>query len=109
MDFLINNIINSYQVCNNNNFMFQAQSSLSESSRKLDLIKKSLELRRQELPPSSITAAELKEELLIVQSASPVPVAYTSLQPFRPSNNGRLYANSSVSRCAAVTGKLEVR
>lgn len=89
--------------------MFQAQSSLSESSRKLDLIKKSLELRRQELPPSSITAAELKEELQIVQSASPVPVAYTSLQPFRPSNNGRLYANSSVSRCAAVTGKLEVR
>lgn len=75
----------------------------------MDLIKKSLELRRQELPINSITAAELKEELQIVQSASPVPVAYTSLQPFRPSNNGRLYANSSVSRCAAVTGKLEVR
>ncbi|XP_065224040.1 serine/threonine-protein kinase N isoform X3 [Planococcus citri] len=105
------NVIRSFQNAKSadKKTLQEAQASLSESSRKLDLIKKSLELRRQELPSNSITAAELKEELQIVQSASPVPVAYTSLQPFRPSNNGRLCANSSVSRCATVTGKLEVR
>lgn len=62
--------------------LLQAQASLAESSRKLDLLRLSLELRRQELPPDSGTAAQLKRELASVQSASPVPVTYTSLQPF---------------------------
>lgn len=92
---------------------FQAQASLSESSRKLDLLRRSLELRRQELPPDSVAAAQLKKELQSVQAASPLPVTYVSLQPFpgSPSNQG--YEGkptvSSLSRCAAVTGKLEVR
>lgn len=91
----------------------EAQSSLSESSYKLDLLRRSLELRRQELPPDSQAAAQLKRELQIVQASSPVPVTYVSLQPFRYGSNGT--ANdarttpSSLSRCAAVTGKLEVR
>ncbi|KYM79227.1 Serine/threonine-protein kinase N2, partial [Atta colombica] len=84
-------------------------SALAESSRKLDLLRLSLELRRQELPPDSGTAAQLKRELASVQSASPVPVTYTSLQPFRGPLEGKATVPASVSRCAAVTGQLEVR
>ncbi|XP_024081668.1 serine/threonine-protein kinase N isoform X1 [Cimex lectularius] len=88
----------------------EAQVNLCESSRKLDLLRKSLELRRQELPPDSSTAMLLKQELESVQSASPVPVMYTSLQPFRDSSNRPLSNHpSSLNRTAAVTGKLEVR
>ncbi|XP_076248989.1 serine/threonine-protein kinase N isoform X3 [Calliopsis andreniformis] len=87
----------------------EAQASLAESSRKLDLLRLSLELRRQELPPDSGTAIQLKRELASVQSASPVPVTYTSLQPFRGPLEGRATVPASVSRCAAVTGQLEVR
>jgi len=44
-----------------------------------------------------------------VQASSPVPVTYTSLQPFRGSEP-RTGANpTSFSRVASVTGKLEVR
>jgi len=90
----------------------QAQVSLAESSRKLDLLRKSLELRRQELPPDSPAAAQLKRELQNVQAASPVAVTYTSLQPFHGQGNSTKSAGltpSSFTRCAAVTGKLEVR
>ncbi|XP_070169176.1 serine/threonine-protein kinase N isoform X7 [Polyergus mexicanus] len=87
----------------------EAQASLAESSRKLDLLRLSLELRRQELPPDSGTAAQLKRELASVQSASPVPVTYTSLQPFRGPLESKTTIPASVSRCAAVTGQLEVR
>ncbi|XP_051161658.1 serine/threonine-protein kinase N isoform X3 [Leptopilina boulardi] len=87
----------------------EAQASLSESSRKLDLLRLSLELRRQELPTDSATAVQLKRELASVQSASPIPVTYTSLQPFRGPLEGRATVPASVSRCAAVTGQLEVR
>ncbi|XP_025996951.1 serine/threonine-protein kinase N isoform X3 [Solenopsis invicta] len=87
----------------------EAQASLLESSKKLDLLRLSLELRRQELPPDSGTAAQLKRELASVQSASPVPVTYTSLQPFRGPLEGKATVPTSVSRCAAVTGQLEVR
>ncbi|XP_069686325.1 serine/threonine-protein kinase N isoform X3 [Periplaneta americana] len=90
----------------------EAQASLAESSRKLDLLRKSLELRRQELPPDSPAAAQLKRELQNVQAASPVPVTYTSLQPFHGQGDSTKSAGltpSSFTRCAAVTGKLEVR
>ncbi|XP_043287009.1 serine/threonine-protein kinase N isoform X2 [Venturia canescens] len=87
----------------------EAQASLSESSRKLDLLRLSLDHRRQELPADSATAAQLKRELASVQSASPVPVTYTSLQPFRGPLEGRATIPVSLSRCAAVTGQLEVR
>ncbi|XP_023247954.1 serine/threonine-protein kinase N isoform X2 [Copidosoma floridanum] len=86
----------------------EAQASLAESSRKLDLLRLSLELRRQELPADSAIAAQLKSELANFQSASPMP-AYTSLQPFRGPIEGRTTVPASVSRCAAVTGELEVR
>lgn len=83
---------------------------MSESSRKLDLLRYSLDIRRQEFPPESPAAQQLKRELQNVQASSPVPVAYTSLQPFRVGHEGKQYQNvSSLGRCAAVTGKLEVR
>lgn len=94
--------------CYINHKSLQAQASLAESSRKLDLLRLSLELRRQELPPDSGTAAQLKRELASVQSASPVPVTYTSLQPFRSPLESKTTIPASVSRCAAVTGQLEV-
>lgn len=47
----------------------------------------------------------------MVQASSPVPVAYTSLKPFNVGMEGKPYNNSvsSLGRCAAVSGKLEVR
>lgn len=89
--------------------MIQAQGRLIESSRKLDLLRCALELRRAELPPDSEAAAVLKTELQNVQAASPIPVQYTSLHPFRAGNQGKPSHHLSLSRCAAVTGKLEVR
>ncbi|XP_055537521.1 serine/threonine-protein kinase N isoform X4 [Wyeomyia smithii] len=87
----------------------EAQTRLSESSRKLDLLRKALELRRLELPQDSQAAIQLKAELQNVQASSPVPVQYTSLHPFRGSTQGKPAHSLSFSRCAAVTGKLEVR
>jgi serine/threonine-protein kinase N2 len=73
------------------------------------LLRFALELRRGDLPPDSEAAAQLKTELQNVQAASPVPVQYTSLHPFRASTQGKPSNILSLSRCAAVTGKLEVR
>ncbi|XP_058459791.1 serine/threonine-protein kinase N isoform X6 [Malaya genurostris] len=87
----------------------EAQTRLSESSRKLDLLRKALELRRLELPQDSQAAIQLKAELQNVQASSPVPVQYTSLHPFRGTTQGKPAHSLSFSRCAAVTGKLEVR
>lgn len=73
------------------------------------MLRCALELRRMELPANSEAAAQLKTELQNVQAASPVPVQYTSLHPFRAGNQGKPSHYLSLSRCAAVTGKLEVR
>lgn len=90
--------------------LFQAQASLSASSKKLDLLRLSLELRRQELPADSPAAGQLKRELQNIQSFSPLPVQYTSLQPFREGNDGKkMLTPCTFSRCPAVTGTLEVR
>ncbi|KAK6627600.1 hypothetical protein RUM44_010078 [Polyplax serrata] len=91
--------------------MHNAQASLSASSKKLDLLRFSLERRRQELPPDSPASAQLKKELQSVQAASPGSITYTSLQPFRASDSrqNNTPCHTSFSRCASVTGKLEVR
>lgn len=73
------------------------------------MLRYALEIRRAELPPDSEAAAQLKTELQNVQAASPIPVQYTSLHPFRAGNQGKPSHYPSLSRCAAVTGKLEVR
>lgn len=52
----------------------------------------------------------MKQELQHVQGSSPLPVTYTSLQPFRGVNEGKpIYSQSNFNRCASVSGKLEVR
>ncbi|CAG9854098.1 unnamed protein product [Phyllotreta striolata] len=91
--------------------LLEAQESLRASSMKLDLLKKSLELRKAELPEDSPAAQHLKEELANAQSFSPMTVHYTSLQPFRVNSNtgNKLVSSSMLNRCAAVTGTLEVR
>lgn len=83
---------------------------MSASSKKLDLLRLSLELRRQELPADSPAATQLKRELQNIQCLSPLPVQYTSLQPFREGNDGKkMLTPCTFSRCPAVTGTLEVR
>ncbi|XP_056636168.1 serine/threonine-protein kinase N isoform X2 [Diorhabda sublineata] len=91
--------------------LLEAQESLRASSMKLDLLKKSLEMRKSELPEDSPVALHLKEELANAQSCSPMTMHYTSLQPFRVgSDANRHFASTSMlNRCAAVTGTLEVR
>ncbi|KAL3283838.1 hypothetical protein HHI36_018008 [Cryptolaemus montrouzieri] len=79
---------------------------------KLDLLRKSLELRKAELPSDSPIAQQLKEELANAQTFSPMSVHYTSLQPFRErpgANKMPTNLSSTFNRCAAVTGVLEVR
>nr|CAI5862932.1 unnamed protein product [Callosobruchus analis] len=57
-----------------------AQESLRASSMKLDLLKKSLELRRTELPDDSPVAIQLKEELANAQTLSHTsPMMYTTV------------------------------
>lgn len=77
----------------------------------MDLLRYALEMRRQDFPPDSTVGQQLKRELQHVQASSPVPVAYTSLQPFRVGIEGKQYPSnvSTMGRCASITGKLEVR
>ncbi|CAH1284852.1 unnamed protein product [Diabrotica balteata] len=91
--------------------LIEAQESLRASSMKLDLLKKSLEIRKSELPEDSPVAIHLKEELANAQAFSPTTMHYTSLQPFREGseNSRHLTSWSMLNRCAAVTGTLEVR
>ncbi|XP_072396435.1 serine/threonine-protein kinase N isoform X4 [Diabrotica undecimpunctata] len=91
--------------------LIEAQESLRASSMKLDLLKKSLEIRKSELPEDSPVAIHLKEELANAQAFSPTTMHYTSLQPFREGseNSRHLTSCSMLNRCAAVTGTLEVR
>ncbi|XP_044317933.1 serine/threonine-protein kinase N isoform X14 [Drosophila rhopaloa] len=109
------NVIRTLQTANrapDKKALQEAHGRLSESSRKLDLLRYSLELRRQELPVDSPAAQVLKTELQIVQqSTSPAPVTYTSLQTGQGGMlGGKPYQSvSSLGRCASVTGKLEVR
>ncbi|KAH8290165.1 hypothetical protein KR054_000720 [Drosophila jambulina] len=109
------NVIRTLQTANrapDKKALQEAHGRLSESSRKLDLLRHSLDLRRQELPADSPAAQQLKTELQIFQqSTSPAPVTYTSLQSSQGGIlGGRPYQSvSSLGRCASVTGKLEVR
>lgn len=79
----------------------EAQASLTESSQKLDLLRRSLDMRRQELPARSPVAQEVCWEL----QASP-HAGYTSLGSGR---SGALPPNGPPSQVVQVTGQLEVR
>lgn len=91
----------------------EAQQNMFESSQKLDLIRHSLEMHRQQLPPESSVANDLKIEIDSTQSMSPGNMTFTNLgDPFSTSSQEKRssHRNSiSFTRAAAVTGKLEVR
>lgn len=92
----------------------EAQQNLSESSQKLDLIRHSMELVRQELPAGSHKSQELKNEIEATVTMSPGSFSHLGdRDPYsQPESVGprSLSAAPSVARTtAAVTGKLEVR
>ena len=59
---------------------FQAQQNLYESSQKLDLIRHSLDIHRQQLPAESAIAAEVKMEIdSMQQTMSPGSMTFTNL------------------------------
>ncbi|KAL1431709.1 hypothetical protein MTO96_013818 [Rhipicephalus appendiculatus] len=95
----------------------EAQNSLVESSEKLDLIRRSLELKRAELSPGSAKWQLLKRELessQLVNPYSPSIVPHgprTEQQGLSASPLSPLAASPSVplSKPASVTGQLQVR
>ena len=93
----------------------EAQQNIYESSQKLDLIRHSLEVHRQQLPPEmSNMAEELKSEIDSTQSvSSPGNMTFTTLGENNCRESFQHHRKSSVSfsraAAAAVTGKLEVR
>ncbi|KAI5651793.1 protein kinase domain-containing protein [Phthorimaea operculella] len=83
----------------------EAQTSLHESTQKLDLLRRSLDMRRQELPAESSAFVELGNEL---RSAGSSP-GYTSLTGSSGSRAQFLSPAPLISPCVQVTGTLEVR
>lgn len=88
--------------------MFQV--NLNESSQKVDILRKSLDVCRLQLPPGSKEALQLKSEIESTYTGTPMI--------YSPSSNNSSYNNtsntstsnySSINKAAAVTGKLEVR
>ncbi|KAK3750257.1 hypothetical protein RRG08_041286 [Elysia crispata] len=80
----------------------EAQTTLGDSSMKLELMRMSLEERLTEMDPDSPRAKHLKEELDEL-------INYTYITPGRFSSLGRRNDVSYFSKPAALTGKLEVR
>lgn len=84
----------------------EAQTNLSQSSQKVDLLRKSLEMSRLQLPPNSQQALYLKQEL--DQIFSSVPSHYSpSINAVRDGVSRPV--SSLLSKPASVTGQLEVR
>lgn len=81
-----------------NKALKEAQSTLTESSQKLELLRISLEKRCDELEPKSAKLHILKQELDAAYSPSPLS-----------KTNNRKSETSMFSKSAAITGKLEVR
>ncbi|KAH7642005.1 serine/threonine-protein kinase n2-like protein [Dermatophagoides farinae] len=121
------NAIRSLSKTSSDKLLHEAQSSMLESSQKVDILRKALDICRSNLPANSPKAQLLKQELESSQSAnsllnSPTIVLATSsdyVASFR--NDSQNSANgcgsigsassavSFMSKPAAVTGKLEVR
>merc|ERR1719192_3094532 len=92
----------------------EAQQNMSESSQKLDLIRHSMELVRQELPIGSHKSQELKNEIEATVTMSPGSFSHLGdRDPYsQPESGGPRSMSSAPSvnkTTAAVTGKLEVR
>ncbi|XP_053208597.1 serine/threonine-protein kinase N-like isoform X2 [Panonychus citri] len=87
----------------------EAQSNLLESSQKIDLLRKALEVCRTQLPPGSPKSAILKADLENSQSITP-SVYSPTIQTFKCSDDlVNSTSPATISKAAAVTGKLEVR
>lgn len=84
----------------------EAQTNLIESSQKLDLLRRSLDMRRQELPSESAAFIELGHELRSTGS-SPGYISLTS--GGSGSRSQYLSPAPLISPCVQVTGTLEVR
>lgn len=82
--------------------------NLSESSQKLDLIRRSMEVRKLELPAESPKLEILKSELESSQATSPVLYPST-IHPHGTRETPIPPYSTSLSKPATVTGKLEVR
>ena len=89
---------------------------MSESSQKLDLIRSALDIHRQQLPPESSIAHDLKAEIEATQTMSPGSMTFTNIgDPFSTSSqqgmsrNASQRSSTSFSRTSSVTGKLEVQ
>jgi len=94
----------------------EAQQNCIESSQKLDLIRHSLELVRQELPVDSHKSQELKSEIEATVTMSPGSFSHLGdragdrdMQEIHPMHTQDNKSSTLVNRTAAVTGKLEVR
>jgi len=92
----------------------EAQANLQQSSQKVDILRKALEVCRQQLPPGSHEALLLKQELdssfsgnalIFSPVTSPTGQANSITSPATGANS----RTSLVSKAATVTGKLEVR
>lgn len=86
----------------------EAQASLLESSQKVDILRKALDMCRLQLPPGSPKQAQVKLDLDSSHTATPAvyspTIHYTFGQGRTASATPSLFSKSS-----AVTGKLEVR
>lgn len=85
--------------------LHEAQTSLHESTQKLDLLVRSLDMRRQELPSESPAFIELGHEL---RSTSSSP-GYISLSGASGPRIPYSSPTPIISPCVQVTGQLEVR
>merc|ERR1719189_2413980 len=66
----------------------EAQQNMSESSQKLDLIRQALDIHRQQLPPESSIANDVKAEIEATQTMSPGSMTFTNLgDPFSTSSS----------------------
>ncbi|CAG9584785.1 unnamed protein product [Danaus chrysippus] len=83
----------------------EAQTSLVESTQKLDLLRRSLDMRRQELPVESTAFIELGHELRSTGSSP----GYVSLTGASGPRNLFVSPAPMISPCVQVTGTLEVR
>ncbi|XP_027199333.2 serine/threonine-protein kinase N [Dermatophagoides pteronyssinus] len=121
------NAIRSLSRTSGEKLLQEAQSSMLESSQKVDILRKALDICRSNLPANSFKAQQLKQELESSQSAnsrlnSPTIVLATNSDyaaSFRndrqnsSNGSGSISSSSStvsfMSKPAAVTGRLEVR
>lgn len=85
----------------------EAHNKLSESSQKVDILRKSLEVCRAQLPHGSLKAALLKLDLDSSHAATP-SVFSPSIHTYGKDGMSNV-TPSTLSKAAAVTGKLEVR